>query len=367
MVGKVNFTNLSRYSPPSERTYRRQFEQEVDFARLNRTLVEQSTDPTHQLLAVMDCSFIAKSGFATCGRDWYWNGCANRVEQGLEVSLLGVVDVETQVGYALSAQQTFAQKDLPDLTRMDQYLYHLDTMRCKLPPKIKYLAVDGAYAKENFVTGAVQLQLHVISKLRCDANLRWLYTGEQKPRGRRRKYDGKVEMAAQDRLTFVECVQPNVDLYTALVFHVSLKRTIRLAYLLDHSNPKKPRFVVLFSTDVEQDPTEIYKLYTLRFQIEFLFRDAKQFTGLADCQARDCLKLEFHFNASFTALNLAKVEALKQHQEGTPLIFSMASMKRRALNEHLLERFISNLDLSPSVIKSHPNYEKLRNYGMIAA
>ena len=124
---------------------------------------------------------------------------------------------------------------------------------------------------------------------------------------------------------------------------------------------------MLFSTDVQQDPTDIYKLYTLRFQIEFLFRDAKQFTGLSDCQARDAVKLEFHFHASFTALNLAKVEALQQHQEGTPLIFSMATAKRRALNEHLLDRFITNLDLSPSVIKSHPNYEKLRNYGIIAA
>jgi hypothetical protein len=367
VVGKVNFVNLSRYSLLNERTYRRQFEQEVDFASLNRTLVEQYTDPTHQLLAVMDCSFIAKSGKATCGRDWYWNGCANRVEQGLEVSLIGIVDVETQMGYALSAQQTFAQADLPDLTRMDQYLYHLDTVRCELPPCVKYLAVDGAYAKESFVTGAVQLQLQVISKLRCDANLRWLYTDVQKPRGRRRKYDGKVELTAQERLTFVANVQPDVELYTAVVFHVSLKRNIRLAYLLNRSNRNKPRFVVLFSTDVEQDPTEIYKLYTLRFQIEFLFRDAKQFTGLADCQARDCLKLEFHFNASFTALNLAKVEALQQHQAGTPLIFSMASVKRRALNDHLLNRFICNLDLSPSAIKSHPNYEKLRNYGIMAA
>ena len=124
---------------------------------------------------------------------------------------------------------------------------------------------------------------------------------------------------------------------------------------------------MLFSTDVEQDPMDIYKLYTLRFQIEFLFRDAKQFTGLVDCQARNSLKLEFHFNASFTALNLAKVQAVQQHQTGAPLIFSMASIKRRALNSHLLDRFIFNLDLSPSVIKSHPNYEKLRSYGIIAA
>jgi hypothetical protein len=129
VVGKVNFTNLSRYSTLNERTYRRQFEREVDFAQLNRALIEQCIDPTHQLLAVMDCSFIGKSGKATCGRDWYWNGCANRVEQGLEVSLIGVVDLETQAGYALSAQQTFAQSDLPDLTRMEQYLYHLHTAR----------------------------------------------------------------------------------------------------------------------------------------------------------------------------------------------------------------------------------------------
>jgi IS4 transposase len=250
---------------------------------------------------------------------------------------------------------------------MEQYLYHLDTARSELPSSVKYLAVDGAYAKENFITGAMHLQLHVISKLRCDANLRWLYTGEQKPRGRKRKYDGKVKLTTQERLRFVECVEPDVDLYTAVVFHVSLRRNIRLAYLLNRSNPKNPRFIVLFSTDIDQAPTDIYRLYTLRFQIEFLFRDAKQFTGLVDCQARNSVKLEFHFNASFTALNLAKVEAVQQHQAGAPLIFSMASIKRRALNSHLLDRFIFNLDLSPSVIKSHPNYEKLRSYGIIAA
>ena len=125
------------------------------------------------------------------------------------------------------------------VARMEQYLYHLDTVRGELPSGVKYLAVDGAYAKQNFVTAAVQFQLQVISKLRCDANLRWLYTGEQKPRGRRRKYDGKVELSAQARLTFVDRVQPDVELYTAMVFHVSLHRTIRLAYLQQAQQPEK--------------------------------------------------------------------------------------------------------------------------------
>jgi hypothetical protein len=82
------------------------------------------------------------------------------------VSLVGVVDVHSEVGYALLAEQTFDQAAFPTLTRMDYYLDHLETARPHLPPQVRYLAVDGAYAKQPFVTGAVALNLHVISKLR---------------------------------------------------------------------------------------------------------------------------------------------------------------------------------------------------------
>lgn len=367
VCGKVNFTNLSRYSSLNERTYRRQYKQEFEFARLNRALAERANRAGAEQVGVMDCSFVAKSGKATFGLDAFWNGCASRVETGLEVSVVGVVDVETQQCYAISAQQTYAQTSLPEFTRMAQYLYHLDCVRPHLPLAVRFLAVDGAFAKENFVSGAVALKLHVISKLRCDANLRYLYTGEQKRRGRPRKYAGKVNLSDFSRFTFVETVQPNVDLYTALVWHVSLKREIRVAYLLDRRRPTRVRTCLLFSTDVEQDSIQIYQYYKLRFQIEFIFRDAKQFTGLEDCQARDAQKLEFHFNASLTALNLAKLEALQHHSGQTPFVFSMASVKRRALNQHLLDRFMLNLDLEPSQIKSHPNYPDLCNYGIIAA
>ncbi|MEP0919917.1 transposase [Leptolyngbya sp. DQ-M1] len=239
-------------------------------------------------------------------------------------------------------------------------------MRPYLPPNVEYLAVDGYYAKAGFVSGAVDLKLHVISKLRCDANLQFLYMGEQKRRGRPRKYAGKVDLSDLSRFTFVETVSPNVNLYTAVVFHVSLKRSIRVVYLVDQRSTRV-RTCLLFSTDVGQDPVQIYHYYKLRFQIEFIFRDAKQFTGLEDCQARDAQKLAFHFNASFTALNLARLDALQQHSGLAPFVFSMASVKRRMLNQHLLERFICNLDLDPSQIKSHPNYSSLCNYGIIAA
>jgi len=138
----------------------------------------------------------------------------------------------------------------------------------KICTEVEYLAVDGYYAKAGFVSRAIDLKLQVISKLRCDANLQFLYSGVQKQRGRPRKYAGKVDLSDLSRFTFVGTVQPDVDLYTTIVWHVSLKRSIRVAYLIDRRHSTRVRTCLLFSTDVEQDPMQIYHYYKLRFQIE---------------------------------------------------------------------------------------------------
>ena len=367
VCGKVNFSNLSRYSDLSEKTYRRQFEKSFDFLRLNLSVIASASEPDAQLLAVMDGSFIRKSGKKTFGLDWYYNGSASRAEKGLEVSLIAVVNVETEQSYALSVEQTCNQADFPELTRMDQALDPLKQVQPSLPAQVRYLAVDGAYAKEKFVTGVRQLKLHVLSKLRRDANLRYRFEGKQKPRGRPRSYADKVDLSNPSEMTFVENLQPSIALYTAVVWHVSLKCWIRLAYLHDTRQLHHPKFILLFSSDIEQCPTQIVHLYHLRFQIEFLFRDSKQSLGLEDCQSRTAKKLDFHFNASLAALNLAKLHAWQNRDLNQPFIFSMASLKRRALNDFLLDTFISKLALSPDVIKSHPNYEALRAHGVIAA
>lgn len=193
------------------------------------------------------------------------------------------------------------------------------------------------------------------------------HTGVQKPRGAKRKFDGKFNLSDINRLTFVREVEAKIYLYTTQVWHVSLKRNIRIAYLIDCRNPDKTGYALLFSTDPQLDADDIYCYYKARFQIEFIFRDAKQFTGLTDCQARDQKKLDFHFNVSLTALNLAKFDQKQRESGCEPFVFSMASYKRLAFNQHLLETFISKLDLEPTLIKSHPNYEELRSFGAIAA
>jgi hypothetical protein len=402
VFGKVNFTNLSRYSVWTEKTYRRQYSQPFNFMALNAELIREAIPITATQIGAMDCSFIPKSGKQTYGLDWFYNGSESRTQKGLEISVIAVVDVEGHRGYSLSVQQTPGQgtpraakpqskridwqtieqvqqhlQQLPDkpktppaMTRMDHYLAHLQATRPFLPMGLKYWVADGFYSKQKFVEGVVGLELHLISKLRRDADMRYLYTGQQKPRGAKRKYDGKVDLKDLSRFTLVEQLEPGLTLYTAVVWHVSLKRQIRIAGLIDTRQTGKTGVALLFSTDVELDAKQIVKYYQARFQIEFIFRDAKQFTGLCDAQTRNPQRLDFHFNASLTALNLAKYqEQLRQMQRDgghSSPSFSMASYKRCAFNDHLLERFICQLDLNPTLIKSHPNYENLRSYGIIA-
>jgi hypothetical protein len=88
-------------------------------------------------------------------------------------------------------------------------------------------------------------------------------------------------------------------------------------------------------------------------------------TGLEDCQSCDADKLDFHFNTGLTALNLAKADLLNQRYCEESVSFSIASYKRLALNEHLLERFISMFAIDPTLIKSLPAYDAMRSYGLI--
>jgi IS4 transposase len=216
----------------------------------------------------------------------------------------------------------------------------------------------------------VALKLHPITKLRHDANCLFLYTGPHPPRrGPRRKYDGKVNFQDLHRFEDLGTLEehPHVHLYTALVWHVSLKRKLRVVVLVNRKDPHKPRSIVLASTDLELDGYKLVEYYVARFQIEFLFRDSKQFTGLADCQARAEAALDFHFNAALATLNLARAEELRAWTEQIPHVFSMASWKQRQFNERLLDVFIERFALDPTWVKNHPGYDELRTYGAIAA
>jgi hypothetical protein len=92
-----------------------------------------------------------------------------------------------------------------------------------------------------------------------------VFTGEQKHRGRRRKYDGKVDLTDVSRFTWVQDLEANLKLYTAVVWHMSLKRQIRIAYISDTRIPGKVGYVLFFSTDLHLSAYDIYCFYKARF------------------------------------------------------------------------------------------------------
>jgi hypothetical protein len=96
------------------------------------------------------------------------------------------------------------------------------------------------------------------------------------------------------------------------------------------------RNAVLFRTDVDLDALPIARYYKARFPIELLCRDAKQCTGVTDSQARSHAKRPFHGTASLSAGTLAQLEA-RQHTGNDASGFSMATLKRRAFHQPLVE------------------------------
>jgi hypothetical protein len=368
--GKVTFRNLSRYSGLSARTYARQFDQSMDFIGLNRALIDTVVSEDQPRLIAFDPCFIPKAGQHTPELAYFWNGCHGRAEKGLEVSVFSLIDLAHHTGYALSVQQTPAPATGPtqDETLIDSYLAHLHTIVPYLHPEDKHLAVDGQFAKKKWLDGVEAVGLHTIGKLRRDANMRFFYTGPLRTQGsgRQKTYDGKVDWQDLSGFDYIT-EQEGLDLYTQVLNHVSLKRTLRVVVVLDRRNPKKTRYALLFSTDLDLDPVTLFYGYKARFQIEFIFRDAKQFTGLTDAQTRTSRRLHFHFNAALTTLNIARIEQRQAQPDDQPMVYSMASVKARYFNERFLQCIFSKCGWNLNRLKKLPLYQELREYGRIAA
>ena len=122
--------------------------------------------------------------------------------------------------------------------------------------------------------------------------------------------------------------------------HVQLTRHLLVVVVV---TTQHHRSAVLVSTNVDLEPLRLYRDDKARFQIEFLFREAKQFPGRSDCPARSKAKRDVHCNASLSAVNLAK-RAARQPRGKTDAPMSLASLKRQAFNQHLLDRIGEHLE-----------------------
>lgn len=360
--GRINFLQLGRYGNHGEQRYRQQFSRPFDWLSFNTSLVKSHLGA--RLAIAFDPSYIRKSGKCTPYLGRFWSGCAGKAKRGLEISGIGVIDLDLHTCLHLEAVQTpnTATLETANWTLIDWYLHVLEVRKQTLLSITPYVVADAYFSKSTFVEGACAMGFHIISRFRDDAYFRYITT--EKPtgkKGRPKLYDGKIDMnnLEEDRFEIASLENGQGRILSAVVHSRSLKRDILLC--IWESEDKKVR-KLYFSTDTGMKAMDVLEYYRTRFQIEFCYRDSKQFTGLNNCQSRDIDKLHFHFNASLTSVNLAKVKAL---EKGT--VLSMASVKVLCHNIFLMKRFISILGIKPNEEINRKLWEEGIRFAAIAA
>src|SRR5690554_5681269 len=302
--GRINFLQLERFSGKCEQRFRYFFEQAFDFLSFNKALISLNVEG--RMAFAFDPSYISKAGKKTPGVGYFWSGCAGKAKWGLELCGLAVLDLTRKTAFHLFGFQTIDLQD--EETLIGFYVRKLLERKEELLKLSNYLVADAYFSKVTFIKPFVQAGFQIVSRLRNDADLQYLFTGEQKNgKGRKRKYDGKIDFENLN-LKYAKLVSDleNERIYWLAVYSKSLKTSINIVIVYTKNNKNKWVHKIYFSTDLQQNWKKIIEMYRLRFQIEFLYRDAKQFTGLNHCEARSKNKLDFHWNMSLTAINLAK-------------------------------------------------------------
>lgn len=364
---RINFLQLGRYSRFGEQRFRRQFEERFDFFGFNKALSMPWIGS--RTAVAFDPSFIHKSGKKTPGIGYFWSGCAGRALRGIEILGLSVIDADTRLSFHLDAVQTPPTNCLQDndLSLIDWYAGVIKNYMKQILSITNYVVADAYFSKRNFVEKILQCSLHLISKLRDDADLTYLSlqpkTGKK---GRPAKYGGKIDVRNLNPEHFIQVENDKgIIAYSGIVYSKALGRNILLVveqFLIKG----KTTYRLLFSTDIMQAPIDVIDIYHTRFQIEFGFRDAKQFAGLENSQARSGNKLNFHFNTALTTVNIAKIMQLS-NPETRENSFSMATYKILFHNTLLLSRFFRLFAINPNTIKNRQHVNELLYFGTMAA
>ena len=371
VTGKRNFRNMARFMELDEHTFSRQMAKFFDFTKLNLQLILNFKKTTAVWIAAQDDTFIPKSGKNTFGLNFFWNGSSSKVEKGLELDVIAVIKVDTdkKEAFTLSAKQTLSKKNITQeiITKIDFCIEHVKNVIEKLKALgVKYMVADAFFAKVTYVNGITKLGLHVISKFRKDARFRYLCTDKPKRRGRPKKYnDRKFSVDDFNEAEVIKIENDNIELRSLILYSIALKRNVKVV-LVKKMDKNKYGQALLFSTDTQLDALNVYQFYVARFQIEFIFRDAKGFAGLADCQSQEATRLDFHFNASLLAVNIIRLQdAHLQQEQKVDRPFSIMNWHRQYYVEIVLNRFIAMFDLSRDVIKSHPDYQNMLGFGNV--
>lgn len=194
-----------------------------------------------------------------------------------------------------------------------------------------YVVLDGAFGDNDTTQMIRQCDKHVISKLKHNSALYFPYEGPYAGRGPKRKYGDKLDYDTlpQEYLketTVEEHIQ--TDIYQMRLLHRRFAQPLNVVIIVKtHLLTQAKAHVVLFSSDLELAYDKLIDYYQLRFQIEFNFRDAKQYWGLEDFMNIKQTPLYNAVNLSFLMVNLSQALIQQIRAETNNPDFSVQDLK----------------------------------------
>ena len=385
MTGRVTMLNIARWTDAggSYRTIQRFFGKVLPWAQMGWLFfVAHLMRSGDTYLIAGDETVVTKAGKKTHGLDRFFSSIYNRVVPGLSFFALSLVSVETGRSYPLAIEQVVKPEEesnpssatcktpkkkakkgqskrgrpkgstnkdktqiklTDEMSRLERLTTALLTRIGHLFP-VTYLVLDGHFGNNNVMQVArQQLGLHLISKLRNDSALYFKYDGPQKKYGPRRRYGEKIDYQNIPNKYLASSHQvENVrtDIYHATMLHKSFAQPLNVVVIVKFNLITQARgHAVLFSSDLELDPDTLIQYYRLRFQIEFNFRDAKQFWGLEDFMNIGETQVNNAANLAFFMVNLSHrlLDDFRQPRPKAGVLDLKAFFRGRRYAERTLE------------------------------
>jgi len=328
MTGRVTMLGLSRWTEKggSYRTVQRFFYTVIPWAQVFWAFFREHVfDEQDTYLLAGDESVVTKAGKYTHGLDYFFSSLQQKAVRGLSFFTLSLISTKQRRSYPVCVEQIIrtaeekatrkAKKQAkkkadrgvpkrkpgrpkgsrnknkaevrlnPELLRIQKMLQgFLNTIQGTI--RLTYLVLDGHFGNYPAFHMVRQCQLHLISKLRYDAALRFPYAGTAPKRGPTPRLGEPVDVRKIPKQYLKETrVEDGFETrtYQMQLLHKDFPDPLNVVILL-RTNLKTQAWanVILFSSDLALSYDKLMDYYSLRFQIEFNFRDAKQFWGLED-------------------------------------------------------------------------------------
>ena len=324
MTGGVTMRNISRWTTQggSYRTVQRFFNTVLPWQTLYSVFFETHLfDPDDVYLLAGDETIVPKIGDKTYGLSRFFSSTIGKAIPGLAFFAVSIISVKQRRSYPMCMEQVVrgevsatppkkATASKPAETKgkpgrpkasknrnktevvLNDTLKHLQSMLKRvLAPltgfiKIEYFLLDGYFGNNQTLQMVSDCGLHLISKLRRDAALYLPPATPYQGRGRPAIYGEKFNPKEIDRTYRVSSqTQGNItaEVYQIECRHKRFPDPLNVVCLRKtDAKTQETSHVLLFSSDLDLDAETMIDYYSLRFQIEFNFRDAKQFWGLDD-------------------------------------------------------------------------------------